>query len=109
VIGVSTVDELEDTMKIWNSVLGGSRGHPQTPTAAPDDSPKGGDAGLDDGTSYQELYAGVRAELGSWIDFAWPSPGQKDVHTRSLHAPGAVEAPGTAQTAPEDDPREAAS
>ena len=76
VMGVSTVGELEETMRVWNSVLDGLA-----------------IAGREPGETEREwslarrkevggLAKGVVDALGKWKDFTWPSPDDNYVNMR---------------------------
>ncbi|KAK4223739.1 Aldo/keto reductase family-domain-containing protein [Podospora fimiseda] len=73
VCGVSSIPELEETVKEWNDVLAGL----DSPT------PRG-----------QKVLDLVKNELwpalGSWIDYAWDSPGEGYVNTRKPEDKGQV-------------------
>jgi D-arabinose 1-dehydrogenase len=78
VMGVSNLGELEETMRVWNSVLDGI------------DVP-GRDVGDDERQwslrrrkEVQGLAEGVVQVLGKWKDFAWPSPDENYVNIRTV-------------------------
>jgi len=80
VMGVSSLDELEETMRVWRSILDGLDGGKATAIA----SGRGlsdHDWSLKRKRQVLELAHGVRKVLGTWIDFAWPSPGSGYVRT----------------------------
>jgi D-arabinose 1-dehydrogenase len=63
VIGVSNIEELDETMRIWWSILGGLE-------------EKVIEADQWQSNTIQELTAGIWEVLGEWKDFAWASPGE---------------------------------
>lgn len=74
VIGVSSIEELDETMRVWRSILDGLDGGQDTAIAS-------GRGSYDHDRSVQrkeqvlELARGIRDILGPWIDYVWPSPG----------------------------------
>ncbi len=74
VIGVSTVDELVQTVSVWQDILNELNGAGTT-AAATDLQSNGHSTNGLNRNSVQGLYRGVRSILGQWIDYAWPSPG----------------------------------
>lgn len=80
VIGVSSIVELDETMRVWRSILDGLDGGQDTATASgrgPDDH----EWSVRRKEQVLELAAGVRDILGAWIDYAWPSPETDYVRT----------------------------
>ena len=82
VMGVSNVEELDETMRVWRSILDGLGNGEQTAIAS--------GRGEHDRTwslnrqkEVWELAKGVREILGSWVDYAWPSPDPGFVNTRT--------------------------
>lgn len=77
VMGVSTVGELEETLRVWNSILDGVDGVEGFHRARDLDrewSAKRRQEILD-------LVDGVRQILGDWLDYTWDSPGADFVNT----------------------------
>lgn len=73
VIGVSNIEELEETMLVWRSILDALEGGEQTAI----DSGRGSDDrvwSLNRQKEVQELAQGIRERIGPWVDYAWPSP-----------------------------------
>lgn len=73
VMGVSNVDELEETMRVWRSILDGLENGEQTAVQ----SGRGTQDrlwSLSRQKEVRELAKGVRIRLGSWVDYTWPSP-----------------------------------
>jgi len=74
VIGVSSIEELDETMRVWRSILDGLDGGQDTAIAS-------GRGSYDHDWSVQrkeqvlELARRIRDILGPWIDYVWPSPG----------------------------------
>lgn len=82
VLGVSNIEELDETMRVWRSILDGLGNGEQTAIAS--------GRGKDDRTwslnrqqEVRELAKGVRRVLGSWVDYAWPSPDPGFVNTKT--------------------------
>ncbi|KAI9793220.1 MAG: hypothetical protein M1816_000641 [Peltula sp. TS41687] len=76
VIGVSSTAELEETMRVWSSILHGLDGCEQSLTAiTPDAKDSHREWSLRRRKRVQDLSVGIRAVLGRWVDFSWPSPG----------------------------------
>ncbi|KAA6412388.1 MAG: L-galactose dehydrogenase (L-) [Lasallia pustulata] len=81
VMGVSNIEELDETMRVWRSILDGLGNGEQTAIES--------GRGTDDRTwslnrqkEVQELAKGIRKVLGSWVDYTWASPGPGFVNTR---------------------------
>lgn len=73
VIGVSTVNELDETMRVWKSILDGLDDGEQTALR----SGRGAKDRLWSLSRQKEVQAqadGVREILGSWVDYTWDSP-----------------------------------
>lgn len=73
VIGVSNVDELDETMRVWRSILDGLENGEQTAV----ESGRGANDrlwSLSRQKEVRDLSNGVRIRLGSWIDYSWASP-----------------------------------
>lgn len=82
VMGVSNIEELDETMRVWRSILDSRGNGEQTAIAS--------GRGKDDRTwslnrqkEVQELAEGIRNVLGSWVDYSWPSPDPGFVNTRA--------------------------
>lgn len=87
VMGVSNIDELNETMRVWRSILDGLEGGEQTAI----ESGRGSRDriwSLSRQKQVQELSLGIRKILGAYLDFAWASP------------PTDFSKPGVAPTAP---------
>ncbi|KAL8692336.1 MAG: hypothetical protein Q9218_002629 [Villophora microphyllina] len=100
VMGVSNLEELRETMRVWRSILDGLEGGEKTAVCA--------GRSLDDRTwslQRQEhvriLAEGVRKILGEWVDYTWPSPAPGFVNKRS---PRGVPAPLPTPAASPDRP-----
>ena len=74
VIGVSFVEELDETMAAWRRILEGFE-HPHDPTI------------VDRRRWVQQLSGGVRKILGRWLDYSWPSPGVEYIKAKAAQAP----------------------
>lgn len=74
VIGVSNIEELDETIKVWRSIVGVLGDDNQTATEssrdADDDPPS-----LSRQQRIQKLAQEIQQILGSWLDYTWPSPG----------------------------------
>ncbi|MCJ1423763.1 hypothetical protein MMC29_001647 [Sticta canariensis] len=73
VMGVSNLDELDETMSVWRSILDGLENGERTAVES--------GRGLDDRLSslsrqkdVRNLSDGVQVRLGSWFDYTWASP-----------------------------------
>ncbi|KAI9778879.1 MAG: hypothetical protein M1839_007842 [Geoglossum umbratile] len=82
VIGCSTIEELEETMRLWHNILDSLEDGEQFAIAA--GRWKGGhEWSVAKRKEILILVAGIREVLGKWVDFAWPSPGPGYVNVRS--------------------------
>ena len=84
VIGVSNLEELDETMQVWRSILDGLDNN--EPTAV--ESSKENSAriwSLHRQKEVCERAAGVKERIGSWLDYAWPSPGPDFVNKKAKH------------------------
>ncbi|MCJ1392183.1 hypothetical protein MMC18_005050 [Xylographa bjoerkii] len=84
VIGVSNLEELDETMQVWRSILDGLEDREQTTVE------NGGKASerawsLNRQKEVRERAAGIKERIGSWLDYAWPSPGPDFVNRRTQH------------------------
>ncbi|KAI9732525.1 MAG: hypothetical protein M1834_003860 [Cirrosporium novae-zelandiae] len=81
VMGVSNIEELHETMRVWRSILDGMEDGKETAI-------KAGRAVSDHNWSLQrkkqiqDLTVGARKILGKYVDFAWDSPGGGFVNKR---------------------------
>lgn len=74
VIGVSNMEELDETIKVWRSILEALDNGEQPATESgrdPDDRLRS----VSKQQRVQELAQEIRRILGSWLDYTWPSPG----------------------------------
>lgn len=74
VIGVSNIDELDETIKVWRSILEALDDGRQAATESgrdPDDRLRS----VSRQQRVQELAQEIRHILGSWLDYTWPGPG----------------------------------
>lgn len=89
VMGVSTIAELDETMRVWRSILDGMEGGAATAV----DSGRGEQDrawSLKRQKQVQRLSLGIREILGRYLDFAWASPPPeffKDGLKRTVVAP----------------------
>lgn len=84
VMGVSNIGELEETLRVWNSVLDGI----SLPGRQVEESKK--QWSLERRGEVEGLAKGIREILGDYQDYAWASPGEGFVNTRAVK--GAVDA-----------------
>jgi len=73
VMGVSNVEELDETMRVWRSILDGLENGEQTAV----ESGRGtGDHlwSLSRQKKVAKLARGIRQVLGKWVDYTWASP-----------------------------------
>ncbi len=95
VMGVSRMEELDETMRIWRSVLDGLADDldAEPGTITPSDAVSDHEWSLWRRQNIRVLSKGIREVLGrEWVDYAWPSPDPDFVHkspTRALDEPGA--------------------
>ena len=73
VMGVSNIDELNETMRVWRSILDGLEGGEQTALESGRGS-KDRIWSLARQKQVQQLSIGIRKILGQYLDFAWASP-----------------------------------
>ena len=73
VMGVSNIEELQETMRVWRSILDGLEDGEQTAVESGRGS-KDRVWSLSRQKQVQELAAGIRKILGIHLDFAWASP-----------------------------------
>lgn len=81
VMGVSNLQELDETMRVWRSILDGLDG-------GQENAVKAGRRGSDHEWSLKrrdeirEIAEGVWEKFGEWQDFAWASPGEDYVRVK---------------------------
>lgn len=75
VIGVSSTEELNETMREWCSILHGLGGGEQLTVVVPRGAKESDREWSLRRKRVQELAVGIRAVLGKWVEFSWPSPG----------------------------------
>ena len=90
VMGVSSIEELDETMRVWRSILDGLDNGEKTAIESGRGS-KDRFWSLHRQKEVQILAHGIRKIIGSWVDYAWPSPGPGFTNLRSSSA--AVPAP----------------
>jgi D-arabinose 1-dehydrogenase len=78
VMGVSNLAELEETMRVWNSVLDGLK--IQGREVAQNER----QWSLERGKDVEAKVDGVWAILGEWRNYAWPSPDEGYVNIRAV-------------------------
>lgn len=86
VMGVSKIEELDETMRVWRSILDGLEDGQETATV-------GGRPASDHTWSLnrqreiEKLAAGIRKVLGKYFNYTWVSPEPGFVNRRALSAP----------------------
>ncbi|MCJ1251736.1 hypothetical protein MMC30_008973 [Trapelia coarctata] len=81
VMGVSKVEELDETMQVWRSILDGLEDGEKTATA----SGRGiseREWSLNRQEDVRRAMGRIREVLGKWVDFAWASPGPEYVRQK---------------------------
>ena len=73
VMGVSKLEELQETMRIWRSILDGLEGGQETANAA-GRWRKDHEWSLTRQKAVNLLAEGIQENLGDWLDHTWPSP-----------------------------------
>jgi aryl-alcohol dehydrogenase-like predicted oxidoreductase len=76
VMGVSNLEELEETMRVWNSVLDG------LPVPGREVAKEKREWSLERRKEVDKLAKGVWEILGRWKDYAWPSPDEDYMNIR---------------------------
>ncbi|MCJ1398914.1 hypothetical protein MMC11_002115 [Xylographa trunciseda] len=84
VIGVSNLEELDETIQVWRSILDGLGNGEQTGVET-DGKASGRAWSLNRQKEVRERAAGIKELIGSWLDYAWPSPGPEYVNKKSQH------------------------
>ena len=82
VMGVSTVDELDETMRVWRSILDGLENGEQTAIES-GRGPEDRLWSLSRQREVQTLSHAIRQQLGSWVDYTWASPDSVLVNRRA--------------------------
>ena len=105
VIGVSSVEELDETMRVWRSILDGLD-HGEEIAMQSGRGNQDREWSLKRQKQVQELSMGIRQILGDFTDFAWTSPPSNFVIRRSKAlaplTPSSSPDSTTLQTSPED-------
>jgi aryl-alcohol dehydrogenase-like predicted oxidoreductase len=78
VMGVSNLEELEETMRVWNSVLDG------LPVPGREVEREKREWSLERRKEVEKIASGVRETLGNLKDYAWPSPEESYVNIRMV-------------------------
>jgi len=82
VMGVSNIQELEETMEVWSSVLDGMD-DAGTTTSISGRGDEGRERSQNRKQDVQERALGIKEKLGSWYNYAWESPGPDFVKQKS--------------------------
>lgn len=91
VMGVSKLEELDETIRVWRSVLDGMADDlDQDPGAmTPGNALSDHKWSLQRRQRIRVLAKGIRGVIGTWADFAWESPDPGFVN--QIHVPGIIE------------------
>ncbi|KAL9624438.1 MAG: hypothetical protein Q9160_001401 [Pyrenula sp. 1 TL-2023] len=92
VIGVSKIEELDETLRIWRSVLDGLADEDleqETGAMTPRDALTDHEWSLRRRQSIRAQAKGITSLMGEWVDYAWASPGKGFVNERRIF--GAVD------------------
>lgn len=86
VMGVSKLEELDETMRVWSSVLDGLSDdlHPEPGCLTPTDALSDHDWSLQRRQRIRTLAKSIRNVIGDYADFTWESPGKNFVNVRKL-------------------------
>jgi hypothetical protein len=78
VMGVSNLEELDETIRVWRSILDGfeERKIDEEGAITPSDGLSDREWSLMRRQRIQDLAEGVRNVIGEWVNFAWESPGE---------------------------------
>ncbi len=79
VMGVSSLQELEETMRVWHAVLEAMRQSGNGSTTKAEDARE---QSLKRRAEVTERASMIREILGEWADYAWDSPGEDFVKSR---------------------------
>ena len=91
VIGVSNFEELDETMRVWRSIIDGLENGEQTAIKS-GRGRKDRVWSVERQAEIQRLAEGIRERLGQWLDFTWASPEPGFVNQRNV-VPNALPAP----------------
>ena len=86
VMGVSKIEELDETMRVWHSVLDGLAEDDTTlaGTITPSDEVSDHDWSFRRRQQIRLFAQKIREIIGSWVDYAWPSPDAGFVHRPTI-------------------------
>lgn len=89
VMGVSNIEELDETMRVWRSVLDGlSDDHdPGSGTLTPSEAVTDHEWSLQRRQQVRGFANHIREMLGSWADYAWASPDPGFVNKKNEQPP----------------------
>jgi len=82
VMGVSNIQELEETMEVWSSILDGMDDAGATASVS-GRGDEGRERSQNRKKDVQERALGIKEKLGSWYNYAWESPGPDFVKQKS--------------------------
>ena len=112
VIGVSKLEELDETMRVWRSVLDGFADDfdAEPGSITPGDALSDHDWSLQRRRRIRTLARGIREVIGDYADFTWESPGKDYVNQRRVKgvveeddlSPETVEVPAAMLTPPSE-------
>jgi len=86
VMGVSSTAELDETMRVWHSVIDGLADslNEEPSIDPPSVAVKDHEWSLQRRQGLRSLSKGIRENLGEWVDYAWASPEPGFVNKRQL-------------------------
>jgi aryl-alcohol dehydrogenase-like predicted oxidoreductase len=86
VMGVSKIEELDETMRVWRSVLDGITDdlNAEPGSLTPSDALSDHDWSLQRRQRIRALARGIREIIGDYADFTWDSPGKDFVNQRTV-------------------------
>ncbi|MCJ1409932.1 hypothetical protein MMC19_004016 [Ptychographa xylographoides] len=82
VMGVSNLEEIDETMRVWRSILDGLENGERTAI----DSGRGAENrvwSLKRQKDVERMAIGIKNKLGPWVDYTWASPGPAFVNKRT--------------------------
>ncbi|KIW19560.1 hypothetical protein PV08_00133 [Exophiala spinifera] len=104
VMGVSKVEELDETMRVWRSVLDGLADDPDAEpgTITPSDAVTDHEWSLWRRQNIRVLAKGIRTVIGQqWVDFTWPSPDPGFVNSLRMADAHVSQPPAPYENSPE--------
>ena len=87
VIGVSNIEELDETIRVWRSVLDGLE-ESESSAGMSEQKTKDRQWSLQRRQEVKQRATEVRQILGDWYDYTWPSPPPNFISSRQIKAVG---------------------